>query len=241
MVVVLLLGLSGTSQARTFGFLDVETGMAISGYNDVRIPGDEGTSFSLQDDFGLEPTYYFRVRPGVTIADRHTISVLVAPLRFYGEGSLDKELRFEDTTFAAGTRLRAFYRFDSYRLTYRYAIYKSDRLEVGAGLTGKIRDAEISLWGPEQVRSDNTGFVPLINFKVDWWFAEKWGLLFRGDALAAPQGRAEDVLLAFKYRFTPDAWVRLGYRMLEGGADNDEVYTFALVHYGSLGLHVRFP
>ena len=30
--------------------------------------------------------------------------------------------------------------------------------------------------------------------------------------------------------------VRLGYRILEGGADNNEVYNFALFHYASVGI-----
>ena len=50
-----------------------------------------------------------------------------------------------------------------------------------------------------------------------------------GDALAAPQGRAEDVLLAPYVDLSERVRFRIGYRLLEGGADNDEVYNFALV------------
>ena len=69
---------------------------------------------------------------------------------------------------------------------------------------------------------------------------EKIGVLFEGDALAAPQGRAEDVLLAGIYKFSDHIMVRLGYRILEGGADNDEVYNFALFHYASAGFTLSF-
>jgi hypothetical protein len=31
-----------------------------------------------------------------------------------------------------------------------------------------------------------------------------------------------------------------GYRILEGGADVDEVYTFSLFHYAMIGAKVRF-
>jgi hypothetical protein len=31
-----------------------------------------------------------------------------------------------------------------------------------------------------------------------------------------------------------------GYRILEGGADNDEVYTFSLFNYAVVGIEVRF-
>jgi hypothetical protein len=61
-----------------------------------------------------------------------------------------------------------------------------------------------------------------------------------GDALAAPQGRAEDVFAGIY--FYEDSFLRIkaGYRVLEGGADNDEVYNFSLVHYAVIGGIVRF-
>ncbi|MFZ1845950.1 MAG: hypothetical protein WAU12_03520, partial [Saprospiraceae bacterium] len=61
-----------------------------------------------------------------------------------------------------------------------------------------------------------------------------------GDALAAPQGRAEDVLLAVTYKFSDNLMTHLGYRILEGGADNDEVYNFSLIHYASVGVLYKF-
>jgi hypothetical protein len=61
-----------------------------------------------------------------------------------------------------------------------------------------------------------------------------------GDALAAKQGRAEDVLLALLYRLSPKVTVKAGYRIVEGGANVEEVYNFALIHYASLGILIDF-
>jgi hypothetical protein len=33
--------------------------------------------------------------------------------------------------------------------------------------------------------------------------------------------------------------LKAGYRLLEGGADNDEVYNFTLVNYATIGLIAR--
>jgi len=144
-------------------------------------------------------------------------------------------------TFEADENLNARYRFDSYRLTYSYALVRSERLHFDIGFTAKIRDAAIRVES-EQRSSEktNTGFVPLINFALDWSFDPQFGLLVEGDALAAPQGRAEDVLLAPYADVTDRLRFRIGYRILEGGADNDEVYTFALLHYLSTGLTWSF-
>jgi hypothetical protein len=34
--------------------------------------------------------------------------------------------------------------------------------------------------------------------------------------------------------------VKIGYRILEGGADNDKVHTFSLFHYTVAGLVMTF-
>ncbi len=82
----------------------------------------------------------------------------------------------------------------------------------------------------------NVGFVSIINFRLFWHSYEKLGFLLEGDALAAPQGRAIDVLFAASYKLSNRLGIEAGYRILEGGADNDEVYTFALFHYLSVGV-----
>ncbi|MGB7296236.1 MAG: hypothetical protein WBC70_11660, partial [Candidatus Aminicenantales bacterium] len=63
---------------------------------------------------------------------------------------------------------------------------------------------------------------------------------FEGDAAAARQGRAEDILLALQYRLNDKLTLRAGYRILEGGSDVKEVYTFALIHFLSAGLTYTF-
>jgi hypothetical protein len=216
--------------------LDFENGIVASGYNDVRIPGDGGTKFSLSDDLKSDPVYFYRFRLGYLL-DRHSLSLLVAPLRVESEGKVDRDIRFRDTVFPADTDLKSEYRFDSYRATYRYDFFVGESLRIGAGLTGKIRDASISLeGGGQREEKKNTGFVPLINFSLQWIFVRPFSLLVDGDALFSPYGRAEDILFALQYHHSRRLAVRLGYRMLEGGADNDEVYTFALFHYAVFGI-----
>ncbi|MGB2804244.1 MAG: hypothetical protein WBD64_05040 [Candidatus Zixiibacteriota bacterium] len=235
--ILLLIGLPRAFAQWT---IDVESGAVFSGYNDVEIPQETGTRFSLSEELETDPGYFIRLRLTRSFNDRHHISALVAPLRLDASGRIDRLVRFNEMEFAANAPLKARYRFDSYRLTYRYDFHRKDKLRAGIGLTAKIRDASISLEDEEQkTENKNTGFVPLVNFKVEWRFAEGFGLLLEGDALAAPQGRAEDVLLAVTYEPVKRATVRFGYRLLEGGADVDKVYTFALISYIVAGVTVR--
>jgi len=221
--------------------IDLESGAAFNGYNDVRIPGNTGTDISLTEDLRAKGSAFVRVRLSKDLGERHRLSLLVAPLTFKASGTVDRDIDFNGVRFLAGTKLSSTYRFDSYRATYRYTLITTGTLRAGIGVTAKIRDAAIRIDNDSRsAEKANTGFVPLINFAVEWRFGSKSGLMFEGDALAAPQGRAEDVLLALYAEPVDGARFRLGYRILEGGADNDEVYTFALVHYLSFGASWSF-
>ncbi len=221
--------------------IDVESGGVFSGYNDVRIPGDGGTLFSLSEELEIDPSVFYRIRVFYDFNPRHHLGVLIAPLSLNSTGQLDRDLIFEGETFPANAPLDATYRFNSYRLIYRYDFLRKDKLTMGIGFTAKIRDAEISVRGNGvESKKTNVGFVPIIHFRLLWNFHEKVALLLDGDALAAPQGRAEDVLAALNFQLSDRIGLKMGYRLLEGGADNDEVYNFALVHYASVGAIIKF-
>lgn len=229
------------SSAKAQAFIDIESGIVFAGYNDVRIPGDGGTRFSLTDDLKSQDDWFYRLRGGFLINKRHSISLLYAPLTVKSTGSLSIPVEFSGTTFPMNTPLNATYKFNSYRLTYRYDFVHKPKTEFGLGLTAKIRDAKIGLKGAGLVaEKDNFGFVPLINFRLALNTGAGIGFLLEGDALAAPQGRAEDVLAALTFKLTDKITWKVGYRILEGGADNDEVYTFAMYHYASTGLIISF-
>ena len=218
---------------------DLETGAVGTGYNNVRIPGDQGTLFSLKDDLISKTEAFFRIRVNYKIKTRHTLSLLYAPLETVSDGNLPYDIFFEGVTFPAYADITGTYKFNSYRLTYRYEIVIKPKFEFGLGFTAKIRDAKIALAsaGFESEKA-NVGFVPIINFRMLWKPYEKFGVLLEGDALAAPQGRAEDVLIAATYRVSDRLGLKAGYRILEGGADSDEVYSFALFNYASAGLFI---
>ena len=221
--------------------LDIETGAVFSGYNDVRIPGDGGTLFSLSEELEADPGVFYRIRIFYNFNDRHHLGALYAPLSINSAGKLDRDLIFEGETFPANTPLEATYKFNSYRLIYRYDFLRKDKIDIGVGFTAKIRDAKIAVKGDGlESEKSNVGFVPIIHFRLAWRFAEKLAFLLDGDALAAPQGRAEDVLAALIFKASDKIDLKAGYRILEGGADNDEVYNFALLNYASIGAIFHF-
>jgi hypothetical protein len=238
-LILAVLGISAPVYADWF--IDLENGLALSGYNDVRIPGETGTLFSLSEDLQTDSSYFFRVRLGYQFKSRHTFSIFAAPLTLNASGKVAKEITFFEETFPSNIPLTGSYTFNSYRLTYRYDFLRKDKWQAGIGLTAKIRDAAIEIeGGGKSSKKTNVGFVPLINFRVLWQFHNDWGMLLEGDAAWSPQGRAEDVLLALQYGLSKNLKLKAGYRILEGGADVEEVYNFALVHFFSAGLTYTF-
>jgi len=146
---------------------DLETGAVATGYNNVRIPGDQGTLFSLKNDLVSKTEIFFRLRASYTIKSRHTLSLLYAPLETVSTGNVPFDIFFHGVNFPANKELTGTYKFNSYRLTYRYEIVLKPKFEFGLGFTGKIRDAKIALAssGLESEKT-NVGFVPIINFRL---------------------------------------------------------------------------
>ena len=227
--------------ARAEYVVNLQGAVVFTEKNDVRIPGDSGTKFSLSDDLSADSSYTGRLEAGYLHKGRDYFGIVVAPLSVDSHGRMDSDISYAGTTFPAGTDLDATFRFDSYRFTWRRKLVSKEKFDLWLGLSGNIRDASITVIGGGQTaEKKNTGFVPLINFLVDWRFSQPWSLRAAGDALVGPQGRAEDVLFAMLYDVNASTKVFGGYRILEGGADNDEVYTFSLFHYAVAGIEVRF-
>jgi hypothetical protein len=237
----LLLVAGAPGQARAEFVVNLQGAAVFTGYNDVRIPGDGGTMISFSDDLEADTAFSGRLEAGYIRKGRDYFGVTIAPLSVDSHGSVDRDVDFAGVRFPAGTELDGGFRFDSYRLTWRRKFVPWESVDLWLGLTAKIRDAAITLeGGGQRAEKTDTGIVPLINFVVDWRFATPWSFRLAGDALASSQGRAEDVLFAVVRDVGKAAKLFAGYRLLEGGADNDEVYTFSLFHYLVGGVEVRF-
>jgi hypothetical protein len=125
---------------------------------------------------------------------------------------------------------------------YRYTFGGGgDRWTWRLGFTAKIRDAKIKLeQGETTSRKTDLGFVPLLHVGADWRFSGRWFLLLDVEALAGGPGRAEDASLKISREMSPRWSLAAGYRLVEGGADVEEVYSFAWLHYAVVSATWRF-
>ena len=237
-----------TMMALTNGFsqlnISLESGAVWNQYNDVQasnIPSENNTRFSLTDDFEVEqPAIFFRGQISYLINNKHRIELTAVPLTVSYKNSTRAGIVFENQVYPISVT-NATYRFNTYRASYRYKFLKSQKIRLEAGLSLLVRDAKIELEAGSQIsKNTDLGFVPLISFRLETGTPSGLNFLLAGDALVGPQGRAEDVFAGFIYPVIKQKlFLKAGYRIIEGGADVDQVYNFALFHFANFGLRFQ--
>jgi hypothetical protein len=219
--------------------ITAEGGLTWQSRNDIQVPNPEGTRFALPDVIGDGPYGVFRAQFEFDFNERHGIRFVFAPLEITDSGTLPGSISFAGEDFGGGIQTEANYKFSSYRVTYRYRFYDGDTWRWKIGATGFIRDARIALTQNGKYAEDtDLGFVPLVHLQGRAKLGDDWKFHLDFDGLAASQGRAFDVAAIFGYSLSDQAELGFGYRVIEGGADVEQVYNFAW--FNGLVGSVRF-
>lgn len=220
--------------------LFVELGGIWQNRNDTQISPQAGTRFEI-DSLNKGPFLHYRLEGYYRFSKKHALRAVYAPSNFEVTGPPGKAITFNGQNFTSNDDLTVNYKFNSYRLSYIYGFWGFGKDQINIGFTGKVRDAETAFSQPG-VRSSysNIGFVPLIYFEYQKSIGESWTLNFTVDAAAASQGRAIDAALKARRSFGTDTSLGLGFRTLEGGADNEKVFAFSWFNYALLELRQSF-
>jgi len=234
----LFICLNSNLNAQTF--VNLESGAFFTEINDIR-NGNNGTMFSLKNDFKTPISPFLRLRAGYLSNGRNHFSILYAPLKIVETGILEKDILFDGKNFQANIPIEVVYKFNSYRFTYNRRIISKDNFKLGLGLSAKIRDAGFSLKNSELLKENfSIGFAPLINLIANWDISQKIGIDFFGDGLAASKGRAIDLSISGRYSFSKNLQGNIGYRLLEGGANGTNRYNFIQLHFIYASIQYSF-
>lgn len=238
-MILACLGTPAASAAQVSSFqFELEGGAAWQSRNDVEIPNDgSATRFSLSDLLGNGPWPAGRVYLTWRFSESQAVRLLYAPLSVTATGMLQEPTDFAGATYASGTPTEATYKFNSYRVSYRWRFHSGERSSAWVGLTAKVRDASIGLsQGSVTSKKDDLGFVPLIHFAASRTIGTRWYVAFDTDALAGGPGRAIDASAKLGFDVDEHWSLRAGYRTVEGGADVESVYNFAWLHYAAASI-----
>ncbi len=164
---------AGSAQANERPFdafhLGIEVGPVWLGQNDGRY-GKDGTSYSART-VGQDQTLFLsqRLTGEARWGDVHRLILLVAPLDVTTRTRLDREVKFRDTVFPAGTVVDSRYLFDGFRLSYLREVSRWDGGSWELGASAQIRNAEVSFVDVPGTRYEaerDIGFVPIL--KTRW-------------------------------------------------------------------------
>ena len=237
---VLFIYLNSNLSTNAQTFINLESGVFFTNINDIR-NGNNGTLFSLKNDFQTPASAFLRLRVGYLSNGKNHFSLLYAPLKIVETGTLEKDILVDGKNFKANIPLEVVYKFNSYRFTYNRIIISKDNFKFGLGLSAKIRDAGVSFKNKELLSENfSIGFAPLINLLANWNVSKKMGIGFFGEFIAASKGRAIDLSLSGRYSFTKNLQGNIGYRLLEGGANGTYRYNFIQLHFIFASLNYSF-
>ncbi|MGM0564975.1 MAG: hypothetical protein ACQES2_11635 [Pseudomonadota bacterium] len=217
--------------------MGVETGVFRPEYNKVQIPNDsQGDRFRITD-LGDGSFEAFRLSLSWQPSGNHELQWVYAPFVYRETGRFDSDVRFEGAVFAQGDTVEARYQFSNYRMRYLYRWRERDRWTVDIGGTLFVRDAAVQLSASgEERENSNVGLVPLFAVRGTYSPNKRWSAVVDTDVAIAPQGRAIDLSITGQYSMS-EHWVLAGgYRTIEGGADNEDVYSFAWFNGATLSV-----
>lgn len=184
--------------------------------------GAPGTSFSAEDDLGLDDQVdQGRLELTFRMRDRHRLRVDYFRLERYGEAVLDRRIDFRNQTFNPGDRVATTLDWRMMGLIYGWSLWKSDDLEftVGGGihLTEAESLAQVEARGIRE-RGSAFGVLPTIGVGGSWRIAPRWSLNGHLQYLEVDideaSGSFRDFHLDVQYRWKPNVALGLGYSLL---------------------------
>lgn len=229
LIIVWLLAFDGHAKSVD---LMLEGGAVWQYRNDLQIPPNtQGTRLAL-DQIDDGPFGYYRAEVFWRYSKNHGARLVYAPFKVTLNNRPSQSIDFNGQSFSSGLDTEYTFQFNSYRLTYFYALWGHGEDQLNIGFTAKIRDADtIISQGGVSRNYDNVGFVPLIYLEYQKSLESNWLFHTSLDGLAGGPGRAFDWAIKFRKKISDLATLGIGTRFLDGGADNDEVFTFALFQY----------
>jgi hypothetical protein len=190
-------------------------------------PGIMGTSVSPEHDLGL-PAHQYKGRVEVMFrfAQRSRLRVDFEDVDRSGTKVLAQNIQFGDQLFPQGARVDTELSYRILTLSYTYSFWRSDWLEIGAGLAAHLVEAQAngsafnSVTGSsmnQNVRESVASGFPTIPVDVIWLIQRQIAATARVQYFRASVGNFSGSLLDLhgdvQYRLAPNFTLGVGYTL----------------------------
>jgi hypothetical protein len=249
----ILKGLGTFFSTFNLGFLanqryEIETGLIVTGLNDIKVPGDSGDLISYKDDLKAETGFHFRFKLTQPLAEKHRLVFTYAPMKIKSSGQFTANSAGEFFTFGgmmipsdlvSNLDFDGEYRLDSYRQGYIFDVANISGTTVSLGLAAEIRDEAVILKSGDYYgkRADNN-IIALASLGLGRAINAKTSFLAEGDIMIDAQNPSMDLYLGVTRLIKQESKVKAGYRMMQRSMDNSSFYNKAMFHFLTVGLDI---
>jgi hypothetical protein len=204
--------------------------------------GVTGTTVSAERDLGLvSRLYQGRMEMMLRLRERNRLRVDYQQVDRSASHYLGSPIQFGNNTFLPNQQADTSLAWRMFTLTYTYSLYRSDWLEIGAGLAAHMIEAQahgqVLAEGERTDVSAASGF-PTVPLDFTWRISRRFALTGRGQYFRASSGTFSGALTDahgdFQYRWTPNFALGIGYSLTRFDVD-----THSRSFPGTLSIYVK--
>lgn len=210
-------------------------GFLLNTDTELRVDGEssQGTVINLENDFGFDNIDRFRIDGYWRFTPRQKLRVMYFDTKRTENSTIDREIVFQDETYAIDTDIRTTFKTTVAELAYEFAFLRGENYEVGAsigihnlkftlGLDVVGNNVNLS----ESRTAEANGPLPMVGLSGTWRINDK----FYVQALAQffrinydpYDGRLSDVGASFVWQATRHVGLGLGYNDFSTHVDVDD-------------------
>lgn len=206
--------------------------------------GVTGTNVSGERDLAMPPRLKLgRVEFMFRLRERSRVRVDYFDAARWGSNVLNRDLVFNNATFAAGQQIVSSLDWRQFEITYTYSPLRTDHVELGTGVGLYFLQVDATGAVPAQNQRQevaNATPFPVLPLDLTWCFSRRWAAIARGAYLRANfsgfRGWYADYHEDVQYRLNPNFVLGLGYSTLRASLNRRRG-----VNPGLFGLSVSGP
>ena len=208
--------------------------------------GGTGTRIDMEKDLNLDDSKNITLEAALQLGN-FRLSAGYMPLRFSGDGVLQRDIVFNNTLFEENVQARSDVDIDFYDVGLTWYLINFDnlpvRIQLGPEIAVKVVDADLSLTSPQAGQSERvsvTAPLPTIGARARIALADFLGIAARIGYIEYADNSFLDADIQVEFSPVPLFGAFAGYRHFELQIDENDVYLDTQLVGPYAGLFLRF-